>query len=342
MFESFGLDATAQNVYEAMLRYPRWGIDALGSHLQLPEARVRAALDQLADLALLRESRDTPGEYCAVSPDAGLAVLLRDREADLARRRHELAAGHAALARMVAEYMPRSAGSAWADVAPLVGLDVTQSRLEQLSAAAEQTCLSVMPGGGQSEESLAASRPLDEAALRRGVHIRTIYQDSIRNDPATAGYARWLLSLGGQVRTSALLPPRMLIVDEANAIVPLDPADTRKGAVEVTAPGIIAALTALFEQTWQYAADLDAGAHQASDGSLTATERALIRLLTDGLTDEAAAKRLGISLRSERRLTAGIMQRLGVTSRFAAGVRAAQRGWLLADRNQARADPVAA
>jgi DNA-binding CsgD family transcriptional regulator/sugar-specific transcriptional regulator TrmB len=324
--EALGLDATAGDVYQAMLRYPRWGVAALACHLRLPDGEVRAALDQLAGLALLRASRDAPGEYCAVSPGVGLAALLRQREADLARRQHELAASHAALARMVAEYAAPPAGSPQPGRDPLVGLDAVQGRLEHLAASAEHSCLSVMPGGGQSRESMAASRPLDEAALRRGVAIRTLYQDSVRNDTTTYSYALWLARLGGHVRTSPLLPPRMLIIDAATAIVPLDPGDSRKGAVEVTAPGVIAALTALFEQAWQQAAAL--GPAPAPGSGPTPAERALVGLLTDGLTDEAAAKRLGISLRTERRMIAGIMERLDVTSRFAAGARAAQRGWL--------------
>jgi hypothetical protein len=39
--EALGLDAAAQRVYEAMLRYPDWGVTALARHLQLPETVAR-------------------------------------------------------------------------------------------------------------------------------------------------------------------------------------------------------------------------------------------------------------------------------------------------------------
>jgi sugar-specific transcriptional regulator TrmB/DNA-binding CsgD family transcriptional regulator len=323
-FDALGLDVTALAVYQAMLQYPRWGVSALGRHLQLPEDQVRDALDQLADMALLRSSRDNPEEFCAVSPNAGLAALLARQEAELASRQHQLAADHAALARMVAEYVAQPAGPE----DPLIGLDAVQARLEHLAATAEDSCLSIMPGGAQSQQSLAASRPLDEAAIQRGVTVRTLYQDSIRNDAATLAYAQWLTTLGGQVRTSPLLPPRMLIIDTAVAIVPLDPAHTRKGAVHVTAPGIIAALIALFEQTWQHSVDFAFAPSVNSDETLTSIENALIRLLAEGFTDQAAAKRLGISLRTERRIVADLMNRLAASSRFAAGALAAKQGWI--------------
>jgi len=46
------------------------------------------------------------------------------------------------------------------------------------------------------------------------------------------------------------------------------------------------------------------------------------------MTDETAARRLGVSLRTVRRQMAALMERLCATSRFEAGLKAAQRGWL--------------
>lgn len=278
---------------------------------------VSLGLDALAEFGL----KDPPSRLAESGLRASLDRLAA-AEAELARRHSELAAGHAALAAVLP--LARRSPSDGA----LIGLDAVQDRLEQLSRAAEQHCLRVVPGGGQSRQSLAASRPLDEAALRRGVRVRTIYQDSIRSRPVALAYARWLARLGGQVRTSPLLPPRMLIVDSVAALVPVDPADTRAGAVEVTAPGCVAALTALFEYAWEDASPLAQQAAPCDDDALSPADQALVRLLARGLTDEAAAKRLGVSLRTERRMAAGLMKRLDATSRFAAGARAAARGWL--------------
>ena len=78
-----------------------------------------------------------------------------------------------------------------------------------------------MPGGAQSPASLDASRPLDEDAMARGIDLLTLYQDSVRNDPATYAYARWMTEHGGQVRTAPILPPRLLIFDRTTAVVPI-------------------------------------------------------------------------------------------------------------------------
>jgi DNA-binding CsgD family transcriptional regulator len=57
-------------------------------------------------------------------------------------------------------------------------------------------------------------------------------------------------------------------------------------------------------------------------------ERALLVLLAQGLTDDAAAKRLCVSVRTERRMVADLLRRLNAGSRFEAGVKATRLGWL--------------
>lgn len=65
-----------------------------------------------------------------------------------------------------------------------------------------------------------------------------------------------------------------------------------------------------------------------SEGSPSEYQIALAQLLAQGLTDEAIARRLGISDRSVRRRVAEIVDILGARSRFQAGVNAAEAGWL--------------
>ncbi|MFD7735615.1 response regulator transcription factor [Kitasatospora phosalacinea] len=87
-------------------------------------------------------------------------------------------------------------------------------------------------------------------------------------------------------------------------------------------------MTDLFEQAWNTAVPL--GATQPNDpaNGLTPTERQLLRLLGTGVTDDAAGQRLGISARTVGRHMASIMERLNASSRFEAGIKAAQHGWL--------------
>ncbi|MEU1285233.1 LuxR C-terminal-related transcriptional regulator [Kitasatospora sp. NPDC005856] len=330
MLELLGLDAAAEAVYREMLADPEGGVAELCERLGLPEAAVREALDRLADLTLLRTSRERPGTLRPVSPERGLEILLRRQEEELARRQQEVAASKAAVARALGEYAKVRADTPLGGRERLLGLDAIQDKLEELTTRLTTEVLAVMPGGAQSAASLAASRPLDEDALRRGVRLRTVYQDSIHDAdaPETLDYARWMAGLGGEVRTAPVLPPRMLVFDRSTAVVPIDPANTRAGALCTSEPGIVASLVALFEQTWETAVPIADDRDGVAPLTLTTGERELLRLLSTGLTDDAAAKRLGISVRTVRRQMAALMERLDAASRFEAGLKTAQRGWL--------------
>jgi DNA-binding CsgD family transcriptional regulator len=206
-------------------------------------------------------------------------------------------------------------------------MDAVRARIEYLAASAQRECLSFMPGRAQSAASLAESRPLDEAALRRGVVLRTVYQDSMRNDPGTLDYAAWLVAAGGEVRTVPVLPSRMLIVDDRVALVPIDPENSRAGAMQLTGTGVVSCLQSLFTLVWA-SADPLSRVPERDPGGLTAQQRELLRLLGEGLTDDAAANRLGVSQRTARRMMADLMTLLGARSRFEAGRLATRRGWL--------------
>ncbi|GAA1985141.1 hypothetical protein GCM10009838_54120 [Catenulispora subtropica] len=323
-----GLSSTAEAVYTAMLADSSADLEALITATEQDERAVRAGLDELAELAFVRPSRDLPGAFRAIKPEVALDLMMRRQEAELARKTQELAAKKAAAAAAVAEYGRASSGSPDSGTERLIGLDAIGAKLEILAKEAQSECLSVMPGGAQSAASLEDSRPLDLAALERGLDVQTLYQDSVRNDAPTYDYARWLTDLGGQVRTAPLLPPRMIIVDRQTVLVPIDPANTKAGALCTSEQAIVASLLAVYEQAWASAVPLAADRARDVDSGLSASEREILLLLAQGMTDEAAAKRLGLGLRTVSRQMAGLMERLDASSRFEAGLKAAQRGWL--------------
>lgn len=327
MLQELGLSAAADAVYQAMLAEPGLDIAGLCDYLALTEHDVRAGIDDLVRFTLLRESRDEPGQLRTVSPEVGLEVLLRRQEEDLARRQMELARTKASVADAIAHYAGRRPHTR-AGTRCLSGLDAIQAELEILAKSLTRECMSVMPGGAQSRASLDASAPLDEEAMGRGITLLTLYQDSVRNDPDTLAYAQWLTKLGGQVRTAPVLPPRMLIFDRKIAVVPIDPVDSKLGALCTSEQGFVVSLSMFFEQAWNTAVPLGAAAAADTDTGLTPIDRELLKLLGTGLTDEAAGRRLGVSARTVRRQMAALMERLNAASRFEAGLKAAQRGWI--------------
>lgn len=324
-----GLDCIAEQVYRALLEHPDSGIDELSERLATSEAQIRECLETLQRLTLLRASRQTPGTLRPVSPHVGLPILVRHQELDLVRRQQELAMGQVAAASLVADYaVQRPHAEAAPRSRPLVGLDSVQSRLEELAQQATAEVLAIVPGSGRHKETLHAVRPHAAALLEQGMRIRILAQDAMTTNRDTMAFARWIIRAGGRVRTAPVLPSSMFAVDALIAVVPLDPADTAKGAVEVSEPGVVAALVATFEYAWGRATALDTASTPGTGADPSDTDLELLKLLATGITDEAIAKRLGVSLRTVRRRIFDLMDRLKATSRFDAGCKAVQRGWL--------------
>ena len=96
---------------------------------------------------------------------------------------------------------------------------------------------------------------------------------------------------------------------------------------DVARPSAAVATAELFERIWPTAAPLRDISHVDPTG-LTAREREVLAVLSVGGTDEAAAARLGLSVRTVRRVVSDVMAQLGARSRFQAGIKAAERGWL--------------
>jgi len=117
------------------------------------------------------------------------------------------------------------------------------------------------------------------------------------------------------LRVTPALPLSLVALDDTVVLVARTP-----HARAVTDRDAVLALRALAESEWDRA--------RPADDALAPTEDTLLRLLAEGKTDSAVAARLGVSPRTVRRHAAGLMGRLGATSRFEAGARAAQRGWI--------------
>jgi DNA-binding CsgD family transcriptional regulator/sugar-specific transcriptional regulator TrmB len=326
MLESLGLDGFCEEIYLAMIAEPSLTVSGLVERLGRPEPEIRAGLDQLAHIALLRPSREEPGALRPVHPARGLAILIHRQEQELDRKRREIESRREDLEALVGQEQDGAA----CVIERLEGLDAVQTRLEQLTAQATREVMTIVPGGPQPAAVLEAARPLDTEIARRGLTLRSLYQDSMRSDKANMDYASWLTGLGVQIRTAPLVPPRIILLDRELAVVPLDPVRRRwPGAAIVRQAGVLTSLIALFEQSWDAARPLSAQDAPSTEGDApTQEERALLRLLSRGLTDEAAASRLGVSVRTVQRRMEGLMARLGAASRFEAGVKAAARGWL--------------
>jgi DNA-binding CsgD family transcriptional regulator len=312
-----GLDSTSQNVYRLLLENPDWNIRHIADELGIDQDDVRLALDRLADKALLTTAQPRSGRRVPINPEMSLGAVLAIQEAEVAQRWQEIRRARDQVRDLASTYL--TAGHP--EPLPLV------ERLSGLET--ESDVLSFAPGGPQPVDVLASSRGLDLSTLTRGVQMRTVCLESIRNSRPTMEYVEWLVDEGAEVRTVPALPLRLIVADRTTAVVPALADDPRQGALIIRHPGIVAVCVALFEQVWAGATPAGNGeVRERVEGDLTEQERELLRLLVMGHADEFAARQLGVSLRTVRRMMSGLMQRMGVKSRFQAGATAVALDWI--------------
>lgn len=162
--------------------------------------------------------------------------------------------------------------------------------------------------------------------LARGLTIRKLYSPAALADEEQRLHLFDLRSVGAQVRIAAAGLPRETIISDRKAMILAGP--VVRGEREFTATTsaiLVEGVYAMFEAAWQGAKPLEDYLTQDVP-HIDAEGRALLRMLTTGLTDEAAARRMGISLRTYRRRVAEMMRLLEAESRFQAGVRAGELG----------------
>lgn len=310
-----------------MLANPQFGVAELASSLRWPSGRVRTALDELARLSLVRPSSEPPGSVRPVSPELGLTPLLARQERELVQRQQEVAASRIAVTQLISEHAELYQAQTRPGVEHLTGTRAIRSRTEELAASCQTEIMAFAPRNYPPAAAPETARTLDQAALDRGVLMRVICVHGVYNDPGSFRHAHWLAERGALVRTAPALSLWLIIYDRERALVPVDPdAAGSACAILMHGAGLIRALCELFERVWEGATPVGPERPRRGQGDLTGQQDAVVRLLAEGLTDEVIARRIGVSVRTARRITADLMARLSARSRFQAGVRAVELG----------------
>ena len=160
-----------------------------------------------------------------------------------------------------------------------------------------------------------------QEALLSGDRTRIVVDKESADEYAS--HLRALAARGARVRVHNSTLPDLLVLGREAAI--LQDATSVLGRAEqhlITAAGPVASLTRLLGATWANSVDLDV--HQRLQVEHDSLPGSVLTLLSAGCTDETAARKLDISVRTYRRHVADIMQRLKAGSRFQAGFEAAR------------------
>ncbi|MBW3356959.1 LuxR family transcriptional regulator [Streptomyces microflavus] len=325
MSQPLGLDDLTHAVYRFALGRPGCSPEDLFSGLGAPRDDIRRSVDRLLELSLLRP---LGGTLVPAKPSLALRTLLQQRQAEIMSKQQEFADIKDAVDQLAEEYevaQPSTSHSGWER---LESQAAVLARMERLAGRATVGCMSLLPAETVEEEALLARRPLDQHMLERGLSVWNIHLESVYNDRAALGYARWLARDGGRVGTVPTLPMWLVVYDRTTALVPIDPRNPAAGAVQVSGAGFLAGLVALFERLCETMRPLDSLCGGDAQDRPTPMEKEILRLMGQGLTDDAVRKKLGVGLRTARRMIADLMERLDARSRFEAGANAVDRGWL--------------
>ena len=156
--------------------------------------------------------------------------------------------------------------------------------------------------------------------------VRKLWSPIALADEAQRAHLLRVSAAGAQVRiSSAPLPHETIILDRRVAILAGEQSPFGREYTVTTSPVLVGGVYSLFTAAWEAAIDLHA--YLRGDVPEIAPEaREILRTLGSGLTDEAAARQLGTSLRTYRRRVAELMSTLDAGSRFQAGLRAGELG----------------
>jgi len=146
-------------------------------------------------------------------------------------------------------------------------------------------------------------------------------------DEASRDHLTLVQSKGAQVRiSSSMLPHETIILDRRIMILAGRETPGREREYTVTSSQtLVDGVYSLFTAIWESAVDPATYLNREAP-RLDGDGRAILETLGSGLTDESAARKLGVSLRTYRRRVAELMASLEAGSRFQAGLRAGELG----------------
>ena len=326
MLESLGIPPDVEVVYRALVGSPNATPVRLAGELDLPLPEVERALATLVDVGLALRPDDA--SYTGAPPAVALGALITEQ-------RQGLRLAEQALATLAEEHRSAVAGQSISDLIEVVSsVDAVRHRFQQVQQAADHEMrmfitapfVAVRPGENTAEP----------AAVERGVRIRAVVERAALSEAGAIDEAVDSLRRGLELRVAEQLPIKLVLADSDLALVPLEVASGGEpGAVLIQRSGLLAALEALFEAVWRQAhplelASLESGEVPASDGGSdgpTAADRRILALMLAGLTDQAVANQLDLSLRSVQRRLRHLQDLAGVHSRMQLGWYAARHDW---------------
>lgn len=334
MGERLLLDGVAVDAYAWALRVGVFDDKEIAAGLEIDAELVAQARETLQELRLLGPT-GSGTTMVPLNPDVAEAELVTPLEVSIAQRRQRIAGIHRQL-RVLAEVYRSHERAATDDLPPIRVLDDFEEVRREIDLARRRCTeerISLQPGGGRSAEMLEQDLMQTLEMRRRGIRIRTLYQHTARSSLATRTYVRQICQEGAEVRTAEELAERLIIYDRKLAFIPKERTGKEPpGAAIVSDPTLVAYLCRSFESVWQGSQPFDVGRTIEYQQVAEDLRMSILRLMAIGVKDEVIARRLGMATRTCRRHISAIMEEIGATSRFQAGLLIGRQGLIPDDQ----------
>ncbi|MFJ2881465.1 LuxR C-terminal-related transcriptional regulator [Streptomyces sp. NPDC086796] len=318
-------DELVLRVYEFTLSHEPATPTQVATALHIPVPEVKQAVDLLCNLRLLRYS-ETFDSFRAICPETAQNELVIPLQQAVNDKRRELAGIHQQLHTLSGIFSSLRRSRQSSDRVVLL-LDPQQASLHLADSlhhcTSEVLAMQLFVGGPRQ-----SFPPAELAKTSNGVPIRLVCPHSARAKAATRTQLRQMVDSGARVRTTNHIFDNLVLVGDEVAFVAHQSSDENAVAPSIIAvyePVIISLLLRLYEFAWQGGTDFDADAVSYGE-TLTDLNAGIIDLMAQGLKDEVVARRIGMGSRTFRRHMSSIMEKLGASSRFQAGVVAARAG----------------
>ena len=270
------------------------------------------AVRLLIDLGLLRQAES--GGWVAADPAAAQSGVVAPMGRQVAELLSESAAWADTFASLAQSFRRTPARASPID--EIRGLPNINRFLDSAVDDAENELLTAQPAGARRAVVLQQAVDRDLRTIERGVHMRTLYQHTARRSKATREHVNLMLAHGAQVRTLDEFFNRMIVIDRRLAIVPGEAPDV---ALAIHEKNLVSYLADIFDRSWERAHEYNERG-SASDSDIAAEVRQLtVRMLTEGHSDPASAKRVGVSTRTYASYVAALKEEYGVETRFQLG-----------------------
>jgi sugar-specific transcriptional regulator TrmB/DNA-binding CsgD family transcriptional regulator len=324
VLDVLGLEDSEELAYRALVEVPSYDAAGLAERLGCHPLEAARSLAALETLGLAARSSSGTDRYVASPPSVALAALAVQREEALRRAQREIET-------LTEVYRGTDTDRSVSDVVDVVrGAKAVGQRFAQLQMSAREEVL----GFVKSDVAVvpAEENTAEDAAVTRGVRYQVLIERSAFDRPGYFAAASDSIKAGEEVRVVPELPIRLLIVDRRIALVPLLSASERSiGALIVHRSGMLDALLALFDRFWRDGIPLMLGADGKVEGprvGLPELDARILGLLLAGLTDQAVANQLGLSMRTVQRRVRALMDLVSADTRLQLGFHAARNGWL--------------